>query len=555
MVSDRTAVKRLLHCGMRTAVSGRFKHVASAAVNMTLPDAAENAMTPVSLFRPTLIALVLGHACATAMAADWATVATERGKKIEIDRDSVLRAEGGKKVAWGRLVLSDSDAEKAGYAMVQALNRYDCQSLRFATIKRVYLDANQHILREERAGSDAEISLLPGTLDEKLFREVCQPPGAEELRQVAAQADRAARSAANKPEDSGRVERTEMVNIKPDLREAAAAAREEMKKPATEKAGEKPAEKPAKAEPMKAEASKAAAPVAVAHDAPAQAPAHAPAAAPRPPAPRSEIPLPPPPPRPRPALHAAVAPTAHAAAKKAPEAMPAEPVAAPHGDIHWDYDGEFGPQNWGKLKPEWSQCAAGRTQSPIDIRDGIKVDLPPIQFDYKTTYFSIVDNGHTVQVNVGEGSTITLVGKRYELVQFHFHKPSEERINGKTYDMVAHLVHKDYDGRLAVVAVLLDQGTEHPLFNTLWAYLPLQKNVESRPDVSIDLARLLPEKRDYYTFMGSLTTPPCSEGVTWLVMKEPLQVSPEQIGIFGHLYRNNARPVQSANNRLIKQSR
>jgi carbonic anhydrase len=119
-------------------------------------------MTQLSIFRPTLIALAIGCACGAAQAADWHTISTDRGKKIEIDRDSVLRAEGGKKVAWGRLVLTEADAEKTGYAMVQALNRYDCQSLRFATIKRVYLDANQKILREERTGSDSEISLLPG---------------------------------------------------------------------------------------------------------------------------------------------------------------------------------------------------------------------------------------------------------------------------------------------------------------------------------------------------------------------------------------------------------
>lgn len=524
-------------------------------------------MTPVHFFRRTLIALALGCASGTALTADWATVATERGKKIEIDRDSVLRAEGGKKVAWGRLVLSEADAEKTGYAMVQALNRYDCQSLKFATIKRVYLDAGQRILREERTGSDGEISLLPGTLDEKLFREVCQPPGAEELRQVAEQAGRAARAAAVDPGDKGRIERTEMVNIKPDLREAAAAAREEMagaKKPAGEKGAEKAPEKPADksaakpAAPAKADAARA---EPVRPEAPKTAEA-APKTAevvtkkPEPPAIKvppighSEIPLPPRP-RPRP-----VAPVALAAKKPVESAHSVMvPPQVVHGDIHWAYEGEFGPQNWGKLKPEWTQCATGRTQSPIDIRDGIKVDLPPIQFDYKSTYFTVVDTGHTVQVNVGEGSSITLVGKRYELVQFHFHKPSEERVNGKVYDMVAHLVHKDLDGNLAVVAVLLDRGTEHPLFNTLWAYLPLQKNVESRPDVSIDLAKLLPEKRDYYTYMGSLTTPPCSEGVTWLVMKDPLQLSPEQIGVFGHLYRNNARPVQSANSRLIKQSR
>ena len=506
----------------------------------------------------SLIAAALCSALGVAHAADWHVVSTDRGKTIEIDRDSVLRAESGKKVAWGRLVLSDADARKTGYAMVQALNRYDCQSLRFATIKRVYLDANHKILREERAGSDSDIALLPGTLDEKLFREVCQPPGAEELRQVAEQAGRAALTAANAAEGQGGIQRTEMVSIKPDLREAAAQARNEMAAaPKTAAAkpdgGEKvtsPAglkeklasvDKPATARPVEPVAEKPAAPV----------------AKPAPPAMRSEIPLPPPQrAKLRPMQMAALAPDLHAAPRpkvKAPADEPTRPVA--HGDIHWTYEGEFGPQNWGKLKPEWAQCGEGRTQSPIDIREGIKVDLPPISFDYKTSYFTIIDTGHTVQVNVGEGSSFTVSGKRYDLVQFHFHMPAEERINGKSYEMVAHLVHRDVDNKLAVVAVLLDRGDESSIFNTLWAYLPLQKNVESTPDVSIDLAKLLPEKREYFTYMGSLTTPPCSEGVTWIVLKQPHLVSAEQIGVFGHLYRNNARPVQAANSRLIKQSR
>lgn len=518
-----------------------------------------------NVLTPALMTVALACLTGAAHAADWHVISTDRGKSIEIDRDSVLRAESGKKVAWGRLVLSGPDAEKTGYAMVQALNRYDCQSLKFATIKRVYLDAQQKILREERAGSDVEIALLPGTLDEKLFREVCQPPGAEELRQVAEQAGRAARTAANAPggmdAQGGRIERTEMLSIKPDLREAAAQAREELSKGPKAGAAAAP-EKPAldkhaadKHAPEKDAAAKSVEPAARKPAAPAPV-----AAASPPPAMRSEIPLPPPAPRaqpkPRPMQMAALSPHVHAPVRAQPARQAAaEPAVHAHMDIHWSYEGEFGPQNWGRLKPEWAQCAEGRTQSPIDIREGIKVDLPAITFDYKTTYFSVIDNGHTVQVNVGEGSSFTVSGKRYDLVQLHFHKPAEERVNGKTFEMVTHLVHRDVDNKLAVVAVLLDRGDESPVFNTLWAHLPLQKNVENTPDVSIDLAQLLPAKRDYFTYMGSLTTPPCSEGVTWIVIKQPLAVSAEQIGVFGHLYKNNARPVQSANSRLIKQSR
>jgi carbonic anhydrase len=221
---------------------------------------------------------------------------------------------------------------------------------------------------------------------------------------------------------------------------------------------------------------------------------------------------------------------------------------------HWDYEGSAGPEAWGQLRPEYSRCANGQRQSPIDIRGGIAVDLEPIRFDYRPSAFSVIDNGHTVQVNVEPGNAITITGRRYELVQFHFHRPSEERINGRQYDMVAHLVHKDSDGRLAVVAVLLDRGSAQAIVQAVWNNLPLEKGDEVRAGTRIDLAQLLPEDRRYYTYMGSLTTPPCSEGVLWMVMKQPVPISPEQVAIFSRLYPMNARPIQQADGRLIKES-
>jgi carbonic anhydrase len=149
-----------------------------------------------------------------------------------------------------------------------------------------------------------------------------------------------------------------------------------------------------------------------------------------------------------------------------------------------------------------------------------------------------------------------VTGKSYELIQFHFHKPSEEKVNGKNFDMVAHLVHKSDDGQLAVVAVLMERGSENPFIQTLWNNMPLEKNAAVEPpDVAINPLSFLPTTRNYYTYMGSLTTPPCSEGVLWLVMKQPVQISPEQLAIFSRLYRNNARPIQPAAGRLIKEGR
>ncbi len=244
----------------------------------------------------------------------------------------------------------------------------------------------------------------------------------------------------------------------------------------------------------------------------------------------------------------------NAAAHAAEPKRPVTRRAADHHAAHWDYTGQGGPETWGRMKPEFSKCSTGTRQSPIDIRDGIRVELDPVRFDYKPSGFRVVDNGHTVQVNVAPGNSIEVMGRRYELVQFHFHRPSEERIDGKQFDMVVHLVHKDLDGRLAVVAVLLDRGAAQPLIQSVWNNLPLEKGDEVAARLPINLDDLLPPQRQYFTYMGSLTTPPCSEGVLWMVMKQPVPVSPEQIGIFARLYPMNARPIQSASGRLIKES-
>jgi carbonic anhydrase len=229
-------------------------------------------------------------------------------------------------------------------------------------------------------------------------------------------------------------------------------------------------------------------------------------------------------------------------------------AAHPVGAAPWRYEGDSGPAAWAQLKPEYAACGSGLRQSPIDIRDGIKVELDAVQFDYRPSGFRVIDNGHTVQVNVAAGNTIEVTGKRYELVQFHFHRPSEERIDGKPFDMVAHLVHKSVEGRLAVVAVLLDRGSAQPIVQMVWNNLPLEKGDEVAARAPLDLNALLPTDRRYYTYMGSLSEPPCTEGVLWMVMKTAVEVSPEQIAIFSRLYPMNARPIQSVSGRLIKES-
>ena len=234
-------------------------------------------------------------------------------------------------------------------------------------------------------------------------------------------------------------------------------------------------------------------------------------------------------------------------------------LAADHGGgHHWTYAGETGPTHWAKMEKEFQSCGLGKHQSPIDIhtKQAKAADLPAIKFDYQPSPLKIIDNGHTVQVNYAPGSSIDVGGSKYELVQFHFHKPSEERLDGKSYDMVAHLVHKDAAGKLAVVAVPLKKGSENPLIETLWKNLPKEKEREQEAaGVTINVADLLPAKRGYYAFEGSLTTPPCSEGVRWMVLKDSSPISAGELAAFGKLYPMNARPVQPLNGREVMSSR
>ncbi|MCB1885962.1 MAG: carbonic anhydrase family protein [Rhodocyclaceae bacterium] len=309
------------------------------------------------------------------------------------------------------------------------------------------------------------------------------------------------------------------------------------------------------ATPAPAHAERAPAPAKAEHHDPEPAPVRKAESHPAPV--RAAAPTPKPAPKPKVVLARAAPSDTHAAraTKVSSKRAPAKPAEPDLSHIHWDYSGIGGPDNWGKLKPEFSTCENGNRQSPIDISDGIRVDLAPIEFSYLPSYFRIVDNGHTVQVNLGTGSTIRVMGRTYDLIQFHFHRPSEFRIGGRGYDMEVHLVHQDLDGRLAVVSVMLERGTAHPIVQTLWNNLPLERQASYAPEIAIDPNDLLPVDRRYATFMGSLTTPPCTEGVMWMVMRQPVQVSVDQIAIFSRLHPMNARPLQDMADRLIKMSR
>jgi len=221
------------------------------------------------------------------------------------------------------------------------------------------------------------------------------------------------------------------------------------------------------------------------------------------------------------------------------------------GAIHWSYSGEGAPENWGSIDPRFATCANGVNQSPIDLTGFTESELPAIDFNYNLTSSDILNNGHAIQANVKDGSSITVDGKTFDLKQFHFHNPSENNINGKSFPLEAHFVHASKAGELAVVAVMFEEGSENKALTELWAKMP-QKVGDKNPIDAKNLEALLPKERDYYRFNGSLTTPPCTEGVRWLVMKDAITLSATQIETFKKvMHHHNNRPIQATNARVI----
>ena len=224
------------------------------------------------------------------------------------------------------------------------------------------------------------------------------------------------------------------------------------------------------------------------------------------------------------------------------------------GDVHWGYSGEAGPEHWGELADAFAMCAQGKNQSPINLTAFIEADLPALEFAYKSTVTDILNNGHTVQVNYAPGGMMTINDRTFELKQFHFHAPSKNHINGASFPMEAHFVHADKDGNLAVIALMFEEGAGHSVIEALWKSLPAHEGDKKPLEIALDPLALLPQDTDYYRFNGSLTTPPCSEGVWWLVMKHAVSVSAEQIEAFAHaLHEPNNRPILPVNARPILQ--
>ena len=229
--------------------------------------------------------------------------------------------------------------------------------------------------------------------------------------------------------------------------------------------------------------------------------------------------------------------------------------------VHWGYEPDNGPSTWGKLNRDWALCSEGKQQSPIDLADAKPKEMDEMKLEFPTASLRIIhqthvldaiDNGHTIQINYDGGETFKIGNRRFVLRQYHFHSPSEHTVNGRHYPMEMHLVHVSEDKKLAVIGVFIDEGRHNEAFDRIWSNLPTQTGQEvHHENVQVDIDHILPENRATYRYWGSLTTPPCSQGVGWFVYAEPIELSRDQIQAFRKIFHGNNRPIQPLNDRAL----
>lgn len=250
-------------------------------------------------------------------------------------------------------------------------------------------------------------------------------------------------------------------------------------------------------------------------------------------------------------LAAGCAETEQAPEVEAPETAVTE--TATQEPVDWTYSGEGGPDRWGTLDPEFAACQTGTNQSPVNLANATRTDLPDLQFNYQPTPLDIENKGHTVQLDYQPGSSMTVEGTTYQLLQFHFHTPAEHRLQGKELPAELHLVHRGPGGELAVVGVLIERGDPNAAIAPVWNHLPKAPGQEQQnASVRINAEDLLPATRQHYRYAGSLTTPPCTEGVSWFVLDEPIELSAEQIDSLHSVIGTSNRPVQPLGNRELR---
>ncbi len=229
-------------------------------------------------------------------------------------------------------------------------------------------------------------------------------------------------------------------------------------------------------------------------------------------------------------------------------------ASASSDGAHWSYAGHTSPEHWGDLTPEFYMCKEGKNQTPINIHTdtAYAATLKPIQFHYYAASNEVVNNGHSEQVNIQPGSYLVVDGTKFDLKQFHFHAPSENTINGRSFPLEAHFVHLDKEGNIAVVALMFEYGKPNEVLEKIWSIMPDKEGKRPLKISGDDIKNLLPKNKSYYRFNGSLTTPPCSEGVRWYVLKTPVEISKDQVEKFAKIMKHpNNRPVQPINARMI----
>lgn len=231
-----------------------------------------------------------------------------------------------------------------------------------------------------------------------------------------------------------------------------------------------------------------------------------------------------------------------AGCSEAPEAEDTE-TAETDEAVAWGYGEENGPERWGDLSEDYAACSTGSEQSPVALPAAADANLTDVSTNYAATTGTIEDKGKTIQADFAEGFTLTSGDNTYDLVQVHMHTPSENTIDGRAYPLTAHFVHADGDSNLAVLGIMFEEGAANPQLQAML------DNIGGSAE--LDLSQLIPGELSVYKFPGSLTTPPCTEGVNWHVASTPLTASAEQIAAFTEAMGNNARPVQPANARTF----
>ena len=225
-----------------------------------------------------------------------------------------------------------------------------------------------------------------------------------------------------------------------------------------------------------------------------------------------------------------------------------------HPASHWGYEGEAGPEHWSDMKADFATCRSGIKQSPVDLRESIKAEMAPLEMHYQAVPLKVANNGHTIQVDQKNGGTLAFQGQEYRLLQFHFHTPSEHKVEGEARAMEAHFVHKSDQGQLAVVGVMINAGKENVALKAVWDSMPKGAGDVEVQGAMINAVDILPADKTYEHYIGSLTTPPCSEGVRWIVLNEPIEMSQSQIDSFKSIFSHNARPVQPMHDRFLLNS-